>query len=299
MRTIQLEGGLSSVWGCVVDGPEGNLDRRTSDGVEREEAMDIAVAVRLMPKVGDELEVDGSGTRHRPWLVDMVINEFDDQALEEAVLIKEKRPAPPSPPPWDSAPRGSSRRFARPMPVERTAWSSWRRARSTRTTRDGARVRGGVSPARPDLVLTGVQAPTDPFGQTAPYLSAMLGWPQASVVAGVTLDDGRARVVQELRVGGLAGARSPAAGGRRRAVGQLAPLRGNGAAAPGDDRGRAAGGDRQRRGVGSQVQARIPGAARCTRRCSRAMLKTWPSASSRSCANEELWWADGRRSGLR
>ena len=51
--------------------------------------MNIAVAIRLMPKVGDELEVDESGTDIDRDLVEMAINEFDDQALEEAVLIKE------------------------------------------------------------------------------------------------------------------------------------------------------------------------------------------------------------------
>ena len=56
----------------------------------------------------------------------------------------------------------------------------------------------------PDLVLTGVQTPTDVFGQTAPYLAANLGWPQANVVVGVTLADGTARVVQEYAGGRLA-----------------------------------------------------------------------------------------------
>ena len=51
--------------------------------------MDIAVAVRLMPRVGDELEIDESGADIDRELVEMAINEFDDQALEEAVLIKE------------------------------------------------------------------------------------------------------------------------------------------------------------------------------------------------------------------
>ena len=51
--------------------------------------MNIAVAVRLMPNLGDELEVDPSGVDIDRELVEMVINEFDDQALEEAVLIKE------------------------------------------------------------------------------------------------------------------------------------------------------------------------------------------------------------------
>ena len=51
--------------------------------------MQIAVAVRLMPKAGDELELDPSGTDIDREYVDMSITDFDDQALEEAVLIKE------------------------------------------------------------------------------------------------------------------------------------------------------------------------------------------------------------------
>ena len=64
----------------------------------------------------------------------------------------------------------------------------------------------------PDLVLVGVQTPYDVFGQTAPVLAAALGWPQASVVVGVTVDGGTARVVQEYAGGRLAvlGMRLPA-----------------------------------------------------------------------------------------
>ena len=51
--------------------------------------MNIAVAVRLMPNVGDELEIDDDGKDIDREVVDMVINDFDDQALEEAVLLKE------------------------------------------------------------------------------------------------------------------------------------------------------------------------------------------------------------------
>jgi electron transfer flavoprotein beta subunit len=56
----------------------------------------------------------------------------------------------------------------------------------------------------PDLVMCGVQTPYDVLGQTAPYIAATLGWPQANVVVGVTLADGTARVVQEYAGGRLA-----------------------------------------------------------------------------------------------
>jgi electron transfer flavoprotein beta subunit len=166
--------------------------------------MDIAVAVRLMPKVGDELEVDGSGTDIDRELVDMVINEFDDQALEEAVLIKEATGATVTAVGLRSegieqALRQAYARGADRVVIVETGEIDTYDSRTTALAFAEA-----FRQLAPDLVLTGVQAPTDLFGQTAPYLSAMLGWPQASVVVGVTLDDGRARVIQEYAGGRLA-----------------------------------------------------------------------------------------------
>ena len=51
--------------------------------------MHIVVAVRLMPKAGEELEPDPNGTDIDREYIDMTIADFDEQALEEAVLIKE------------------------------------------------------------------------------------------------------------------------------------------------------------------------------------------------------------------
>jgi electron transfer flavoprotein beta subunit len=53
-----------------------------------------------------------------------------------------------------------------------------------------------------DLVLTGVQAPDDIFGQLAPLLAARLGWPQASGVGPIErAADGRIDAIQELEGG--------------------------------------------------------------------------------------------------
>jgi len=166
--------------------------------------MDIAVAVRLMPKSGDELEVDAGGTDIDRELVEMVISEFDDQALEEAVLIKEATGATVTAVGLradgiDQALRVAYARGADRLVVveageidpydSRTAALAFAEAMRALT---------------PDLVLVGVQTPSDLFGQTAPQLAVSLGWPQASVVVGVSLDDGTARVVQEYSGGRLA-----------------------------------------------------------------------------------------------
>jgi electron transfer flavoprotein beta subunit len=166
--------------------------------------MDIAVAVRLMPKVGDELEVDESGSDIDRELVDMVLNEFDEHALEEAVLIKEATGAT------------VTAVGLRSEGIEQALQQAYARGADRVVIVDAGEVDLYDSPTaarafaqafgelQPDLVLTGVQTPYEVFGQTAPLLAAALGWPQASVVVRVSVADGTARVVQEYAGGRLA-----------------------------------------------------------------------------------------------
>jgi electron transfer flavoprotein beta subunit len=166
--------------------------------------MNIAVAIRLMPQLGDELEVDDGGADIDRDLVEMVINEFDDQALEEAVLIKEATGASVTAFALDvdGAEQALSVAYARGADrvvlVQADDFDPY-------DTRSAAlALAQAVRELQPDLVLTGVQTPYDVFGQTAPYLAAALDWPQANVVVGTTVAEGTARVVQEYAGGRLA-----------------------------------------------------------------------------------------------
>ena len=166
--------------------------------------MNIAVAIRLMPKVGDELEIDESGMDIDRELVEMVINEFDDQALEEAVLIKEATGAT------------VTAVGLRAEGIDQALNVAYARGADRMVVVEAGEIDGYDSRTAalafaeafrqlaPDLVLTGVQTPTDVFGQAAPYLATILGWPQANVVVGVTVADGTARVEQEYAGGRLA-----------------------------------------------------------------------------------------------
>ena len=158
----------------------------------------------------------------------------------------------------------------------------------------GARVRAGVprAVARPRRSI-GVQTPQDVFGQTAPYLAAELGWPQASVVVGVTVGDGDARVSAGVRRRAPRGARPEAAGGRRRAVRErAAALRLDGASAPGDERGehaRRSSVSVERAGRDAEARlARAAGAAGGRDDARGRRRRTWPRRSQRCCANGEL-----------
>jgi electron transfer flavoprotein beta subunit len=174
--------------------------------------MNIAVAIRLMPKAGDELEVDSSGTDIDREYVDMTICDFDDQAVEEAVLIKEATGAT------------VTAIGLRADGIEEALKVAYARGADRLVVVDAGDLdpydaRGAAQAfaaalreLAPDLVLTGVQTPYDVFGQTAPVLGVELGWPQASVVVGVTVQEGTARVVQEYAGGrlGVLGLQLPA-----------------------------------------------------------------------------------------
>src|SRR5215211_3525060 len=166
--------------------------------------MDVAVAIRLMPKVGEELEIDDTGTDIDRELVDMAINEFDDQALEEAVLLKEATGATVTAVGVRSEGVEEALRLAYARGADRLVLVEAGELEPYDSRSAALAFAEAFRQLGPDLVLTGVQPPSDVFGQTAPYLAAALGWPSANVVVKVELADGTARVQQEYAGGRLA-----------------------------------------------------------------------------------------------
>jgi electron transfer flavoprotein beta subunit len=166
--------------------------------------MNIAVAVRLMPNVGDELEVDDSGTDIDRDQVEMVANDFDEQALEEAVLIKEATGATVTAVGLKGEGIEQALKVAYARGADRAVIVDAGEIGPYDSRTSALAFAQAFKELAPDLALIGVQTPQDLFGQTAPYLAAELGWPQASVVVGVSVDDGTARVQQEYAGGRLA-----------------------------------------------------------------------------------------------
>jgi len=163
----------------------------------------IAVVLKQVPDLVEELEVDSSGTDiDRAW-VKMKLNEFDDHALEQAVLLKESSGVQVTALALDAEGIGQvlysavARGADRALKVEagEGPFSSRQAAAAL------AAVIKGIAP---DLVLTGVQAADDLFGQTAPFLAAELGWPHVSVVSGVEPAASTVRVRQEYSGGRMA-----------------------------------------------------------------------------------------------
>jgi electron transfer flavoprotein beta subunit len=166
--------------------------------------MNIAVAIRLMPNVGDEIEIDDSGKDIDREQVEMVANDFDEQALEEAVLIKEATGATVTAVGLKGEGIEQALKVAYARGADRAVLVDAGDLDPYDSKSAALAFAQAFRELSPDLALIGVQTPADLFGQTAPHLAAELGWPQASVVVGVTANNGAVNVQQEYAGGRLA-----------------------------------------------------------------------------------------------
>lgn len=159
--------------------------------------MHIVVVMRMTPDPAEELELNKDGTDiDREW-TGIKLNEFDDHALEEAVIIKENTGATVS----ALAVAGDG--------VDRMLQSAIARGadRALRIdvddegkldSRTAAPILAkAIEELGADLIITGVQTSEDVFGQLAPYLGAALGYPQVSATTSLVAGDGSISVRQE------------------------------------------------------------------------------------------------------
>jgi electron transfer flavoprotein beta subunit len=166
--------------------------------------MNIVVAVKLVPDLVEELEIDDSGAALDMTWMRLVINEFDDHAIEQAILLKE---------------RGGGQLTLVVPDVEgaddvlyaASAKGADRLIKLTGEFEEGvnnhalARALAAViRELKADLVLTGVQAHNDLDGSVGPLLAEHLEMPYVGYVAGVEMNDEVATARKEYP-GGLIG----------------------------------------------------------------------------------------------
>ena len=161
--------------------------------------MKIAVILRLEPVLTEELELtDDARDIDREW-VGLDLNQFDDQALEQAVLLKERSGASVVALAIEdegtdrmlktALARGADEAMVIPMELEEG---------DSRSSRALAPVyAAALAELQPDLVLVGVLSNGDVYGELAPYLAAHMGRPQASAVSEVVAGGGKVTVRQE------------------------------------------------------------------------------------------------------
>ena len=166
--------------------------------------MHIVVVMRLVPDTAEEIEIAESRQDiDREW-IGIRLNEFDDHALEEAILLKERAGATVTGLALDGEGVDRMLQAAVARGADRIVKLSHDDISPLLAALPAAHlVANAVGTLGADLVFTGVQTPEDLGGQLAPALGAVLEWPQLSAVAGVhPREDGL--VVRQEHSGGYA-----------------------------------------------------------------------------------------------
>jgi electron transfer flavoprotein beta subunit len=166
--------------------------------------MNIIVIVKHVPDLVEELEIAADGKGLNRDFLKFVINEFDDQALEQGLLLKEKA-------------GGTLTAIALDAPdIDQTLFTCLAKGADKAvkivgdfeggaSSHSAARILADALKAMPhDLILTGVQSAEDLDGQLAPLLATYLDEPHISVVTGVEVNGNVVRVRQEY-AGGVMG----------------------------------------------------------------------------------------------
>jgi len=166
--------------------------------------MNILVPVKLVPDLVEELSIDANGIALDTAWLRMIVNEFDDHAIEQAILIKEKTGAHVTVLSTDvegiddllftAAAKGADRLIKLSGEFE-NGLNNHALARAMIPI---------LQDLKPDLILTGVQAHNDLDGSIGPLLAEYLGMPYLGYVAGVNINADSASVRKEYP-GGLIG----------------------------------------------------------------------------------------------
>lgn len=146
--------------------------------------MKIAIPIKFVPDLVEELTIDSSGAALDTSWLRMIINEFDDHAVEQAILLKEK---------------GGGQVTV--MMTEADGGDDFLFTTAAKGADQLIKFTGdfsGISnhalarifadvlkELNPELILTGVQAHNDLDGSVGPLLAEYLGLPYVGYVAGV------------------------------------------------------------------------------------------------------------------
>jgi electron transfer flavoprotein beta subunit len=166
--------------------------------------MNVIVPVKLVPDLVEELSIDSSGTALDTAWLRMIVNEFDDHAIEQAILIKEQTGAHVTILSvniegiddllFTAAAKGADRLIKLTGNFE-----------SGVTNHAMARAMAAIiRDLHPDLILTGVQAHNDLDGSIGPQLAEHLGMPYIGYISGATVSSNQVSVRKEYP-GGLIG----------------------------------------------------------------------------------------------
>jgi electron transfer flavoprotein beta subunit len=166
--------------------------------------MNIIVIVNLVPDLVEELEIDSSGTALDTAWLRMIINEFDDHAIEQAILLKERSGANVTVMAIDQEGIDEVLFTAAAKEADRLIKLTGDFEGAVNSHALARVFAAAIKDLAPDLIMTGVQAHTNIDGTIGPFVAALLEMPYVGYVAGVNATDGKI-VARKEYPGGLIG----------------------------------------------------------------------------------------------
>jgi electron transfer flavoprotein beta subunit len=166
--------------------------------------MNILVLIKLVPDLVEELTIDDSGTSLDMTWLRLIINELDDHAIEEAILLKERSDASVTVIAPDvegvddvlftAAAKGADRLIKLTGDFEEQV-NNHALARAFTSI---------IKELNPDLILSGVQAHDDLDGSIGPLVAGYMGLPYVGYVSGISLDNETVTIHKEYPGGVIA-----------------------------------------------------------------------------------------------
>jgi electron transfer flavoprotein beta subunit len=157
----------------------------------------IVVPLKQVPDLVEELELNEDATDVDREFLKFVISEWDDQALEEALLVKEATGGEVVVVGLDDPDIDMTLATALAKGADKAVKLTGLPAGRVDSHTRAAVLGEWLSGQEVDLVLAGVQAVDDLDGQVPPLLGTRLGWPHVAVAIGVEAKEGIAQVSQE------------------------------------------------------------------------------------------------------
>jgi len=165
---------------------------------------EIVVIARLVPDLVEELEIAQSGIALDTSWLRLIINEFDNHAIEQAVILKEKTGA-------NVTIISLEAEGVEDMLFTTAAKGADRLIKITGVDEEkptnislAETLSDIIKEINPDLILNGVQAHDDITGDLAPQIADLLNLPYVGYISGVSIEGGQAKAFKEYPGGFLA-----------------------------------------------------------------------------------------------
>jgi len=170
--------------------------------MEEVKQMNIIVPVKFVPDLVEELKIDVAGVNLDPDWLRLKVNEFDEHAIEEAILLKERGVGSVTVIALDADCAEDVLYTAAAKGVDRIIKLCGDFGDGVNSHALARLLVPVVQELQPDLILTGVQAHNDLDGPLGPLLAEFLGFPYVGYIAGVSVSDHQATLRKEFP-GGL------------------------------------------------------------------------------------------------